>query len=125
MPFGQYDPVTANETAALNAQTALPVFCTPGVRPTSIDLDNGQNFNTTRRMAQGTNFLGYQLYKDTGRTSVWGTGATNGVVPDTSTSRTSALTAGSSAIVIYGQIPAGQDIPGGAYTDTVNITVNY
>jgi spore coat protein U-like protein len=119
LTFPNYD-----STTDVTSSVPLQAFCTTGVAPTSIDLDNGANFGTSRRMASGANFLNYELYKDAGYSQTWGT-ATNGVVPDPSTSYTTALTSGGAPIVIYGQIPSAQDVPPGTYADTVNITVNY
>lgn len=127
LAFGAYDPVQANLSTAATGSTGLTVYCTKGATPTSIDLSDGANVSGgVRRMANGTDYLEYDLYKDSGRTSRWGAGATNGLVPDVSASATTALTVGGSAINIYGKIPAGQNtVPAGTYSDTVNITVNF
>ena len=72
------------------------------------------------------NFLSYELYKNSGRTMVWGTGAVNGVVPATSTSKNSDLTfSDTTPLTVFGRVPQNQDVTIGAYTDTVMITINF
>jgi spore coat protein U domain-containing protein, fimbrial subunit CupE1/2/3/6 len=126
LAFGAYDPVVINAATDLTAQQALTINCTKGTAATSIDLDNGANASgAQRRMKAGTDFLNYNLFKDSARTSNWTTGTTNGVVPDASTSKNTALTAGGNPIVVYGTVPQNQDVPAGSYADTVTITINF
>ncbi len=66
-----------------------------------------------------TDYLSYELYQDTGRTTVWG---------NSGTALFSAGSAPSKAprtFTVYGRIPAAQDVPAGAYADTVIATVNF
>jgi len=66
-----------------------------------------------------TDYLTYELYQETGRTTVWGT---------TGTALLSIGAAPSKAartFTVYGRIPSGQDLPAGSYTDTVQATVNF
>lgn len=75
---------------------------------------------TTRQMQGTTNtaaLLNYALYRDTGRTQNWGT-ATGATVTGTALATPTALT-------VYGQIPAGQNVAADAFTDTVQVTVTY
>src|SRR6476659_2923392 len=69
LTFGNYDPVTANNTtgADLYANSTLTVACTKGSPNVWIGLDAGANgasaVGTTRAMsAGGGNFLSYELY---------------------------------------------------------------
>jgi spore coat protein U-like protein len=113
--FGNYTGAVNNVTDA----SAVEATCTTGDIYT-ISADTGQNTThangTTRAMANGTNYLSYELYKDSGRTTVWNTsntvgGTGNGVAQD---------------YTIYAQIPGGQTIPiAGTYSDTVIATVSF
>jgi spore coat protein U domain-containing protein, fimbrial subunit CupE1/2/3/6 len=124
--FGAYDPVVANATTDLTAQQALTINCTKDTAATSIDLDNGIHASgAQRRMTNGSDNLNYNLFKDSARTSNWTTGAVNGVVPDASTSKNTALTSGGNPIVVYGTVPQNQDVSAGSYSDTVTITINF
>src|SRR5688572_29204745 len=71
--FGNYDPVAANATAPLDGVGTVTVTCTKGA-PAKVGLGVGSNAQgTVRRMiATAAEYLAYELYKDTGRTSVWG-----------------------------------------------------
>ena len=125
LSFGNYDPLVTHAATDLDVSQALSIKCTKGTAATSIDLDNGSNYSGGRRMKTGSNYLSYELYKNSGRTSVWSTGATNGVVPDTSTSKNSDLTVGGAALTVYGRVPQNQDVSSGSYSDTVVITINF
>ncbi len=82
-----------------------------------VSLDNGLNFSGgARRMKTGTNFLTYEMYNDSGRTTVWN--ASNTV------SYTAASKA-STGLTLYGRVAAGQDVPVGSYSDTVIATITF
>jgi spore coat protein U-like protein len=118
--FGAYDPVVANAAANLNATGTVTVACTKGAAAT-IDLDNGSNLSGgSRRMASGTDFLTYALYKDAARTQVWGSGLAGGT---TSAYNSASRTA--TAVTVYGTVPQAQDVAVGAYSDVVVATINY
>jgi spore coat protein U-like protein len=67
-------------------------------------------------------FLNYEVYKETGRTSVWGAG-------DSGTVRSGADMNGTGnvvAVTMYGRIPPAQlSAMAGAYTDTLVSTINF
>jgi spore coat protein U-like protein len=99
----------------VDAAGSFGVNCTSNA-PYSMTLDDGANVTgTQRRMISGSNYLNYDIYSDSGRTSAWrGTAAVSG------TGNGSTQT-----VNVYGRIPSGQTVPTGAYTDTVQITVSY
>ena len=120
--FGAYDPVSANAATALNGTGTVSVSCTSGAS-TSVTLGQGANANAgstaavpLRRLKDsGTNFLSYALYSDSGRTTVW-EGVTG--VAHNGTGTLTNLT-------VYGQIPAGQNVPAANYSDTVVATITF
>ena len=118
--FGVYDPVVANATTPLDATGAVIVTCTKGAG-TRIDLNDGSNASGgNRRMAAGGgNFLTYQLYQDTSRTTVWGSGGSAGQTIAGAPSKAPRT------FTVFGRVPAGQDVSAGAYTDTVVATINF
>ena len=69
-------------------------------------------------MAAGSGRLGYFLYQDTGRTTVWGNTAATGITQ----AGTGLL---GTAINVYGSIPINQNVPVGIYLDTVVATVSF
>ena len=120
LAFGNYDPVQAHYTAPLDGQTTLTVACTKGTA-VSIAMDNGTNAQgTTRRMTSGAaSFLGYEVYKDSSRSEVWGatgTGLFNGGVAPSRDPR---------QFTVYGRVTGGQDVSEGAFQDTVLVTVQF
>ena len=104
--FGIYDPVVTNASTPLDATGTVVVTCTKGAG-TRIDLGNGGNFLT------------YELYTDTGRTTVWGSGTTNGNTIGAAPSKAART------VTVYGRVAAGQDVSAASYTDTVVATINF
>lgn len=120
LAFGNYDPVQANNTAALDGQTTLTVACTKGTA-VNIAMDNGTNAaGPNRRMTSGgKEFLGYQVYKDSSRNQVWGStgnGLLNGGIAPSRDPR---------QFTVYGRVPGGQDVSEGSFQDTVLVTVQF
>lgn len=120
LAFGNVEPVN---NLNIDAAGSVTVTCSLGTSY-SVLLDDGANSSdgtvSTRRMKDaGTNYLSYQLYSDTLRTSVWGeTAATNDV--------TGIGTGLGVPILVYGRIPSGQQATQtGSYTDTINVTLNF
>lgn len=105
-----------------DADSSVFVTCTSGV-VYSLSLDAGQNDDgTTRRMINGTDFVSYRLYSDTGRTTLWGDGTTFGnEVSDTGTGVEQTVT-------VYGRVAEADNAstpPAAAYVDTVTVTVTF
>src|SRR5262245_838396 len=73
LAFGSYDPVVANASTNLDGTGTVSVACTKGTSAT-VGLGLGSNASgSTRRMGDGGgNFLTYELYQDSGHTTVWG-----------------------------------------------------
>lgn len=119
LAFGSYDPVVANASANLDGTGGVTVACTRGATA-SIALGSGSNATgSTRRMTDGAgNYLAYELYSDSGRSSVWNTGA--GAL-----GLTAAPSRAAREFAVYGRIAGNQDVPAGAYGDTVVATVNF
>jgi spore coat protein U-like protein len=121
--FGNYAPTTTHLTTALEAQGSVTVSCTSG---SVAHIQMGQGLNPVganeaapvRQMANGASRLAYWLYTDAARTDVWGNTSVTGV-DHTGTGATSG------AIAVYGRVPGAQNVPAGAYADTVQATVTF
>lgn len=117
--FGTVDTLSAS---AVNGTGSVSVTCTNGTGWTAaadIGAGSGATF-ATRRMTYSGNTLNYTLYRDSGRTQVWGDG--------TGSTYTIANTGSGSAqsFTVYGRVPGGQSsAPAGGYTDTVGVTITY
>jgi spore coat protein U-like protein len=114
LAFGAYDSFTQ---AQVDAQANLTIRCTRAT-VASISLSDGGNFVGTRRMAVGSEYLGYELYSNSTRTQRWGSSGAE-IFAWTATNSSS------TNLPIYGRIPASQDAAAGAYQDTIQVTVNY
>jgi len=121
--FGAYDAISANASTALNGTGAVKVTCTKNAAAT-VKLGQGANAGGSstdaapvRQMSDGSsNVMSYQLYSDSGRTSVWNN--------DTGVSHTG--TGSEVTLTVYGKVPAGQNtLPAGSYNDTVQATVTF
>lgn len=132
MTFPAYDPFT-NKTTPDNLTTpaTFTTNCTKGASNVYFTVSGGNNCTNspvsgTRAMKNGTNYLAYQLFQDSGYATPW-------VINTSTCAGTTQLSSGTItsssqnlSFSLYGQIPAGQD-PAAAsgYTDTVTVAVNY
>jgi spore coat protein U-like protein len=122
LAFGAYDPVGTNAATDLDQSGTMTVTCTKGA--TGITVGFGASSNDPagcaapqRCLASSGNYLNYQLYSDSSRSSVWTTAIAETVSGGTSSPTT---------LTVYGRIPKAQDASVGAsYADTVVATVNY
>lgn len=123
--YGNYDPISANAStgADVTGSGTITYTCTSGTAAT-ITLGQGSNSGTgssdaspVRRLKDGSNYLSYQLYQNTERTTVWGnTGGTGLGTNGTGNEQTA---------TVYGKINKGQNAAVGTYSDTVTATITY
>jgi len=115
------DPLSTS--VPLDASSSLTVQCT-NTTPYSVALNAGLNAGgaanfTSRTMKNGSYSMGYQLYTDVARSTVWGDGtASSSTVAGTGSG-------GNQTLTIYGRIPALTGAVPGTYTDTVTVTISY
>jgi spore coat protein U-like protein len=127
--FGSYDvfagsPITSTTTISVtctltggggNTDINYAIALSPGLSNTFVQ----------RTMKSGTNALGYNLYSNSTRTTVWGDGS--GAAPTVSGSMTVKKSAPThtDSPTVYGSVPALQDVGVGAYADNITIIVTY
>lgn len=123
--FGAYDPADTHLTANLDASGSVTVRCVRGTAVT-VALDQGTNPGTgsscaapLRQMIDGTEALGYGLFRDAARTQPWGCDTGN------TQQFTAAAPSAPTVLTTYGRIPGGQDVAAGEYTDTVTVNVTF
>ena len=117
--FGSYDPIGANATTPLDASGAITIACTKGSTVT-IGLDAGQNAaGSARRMAASPEFLAYDLYQDTTRSTVWGNSGAGLLGAGTAPSNAPRT------FTVYGRVATAQNVGAGSFTDVVLATVNF
>jgi spore coat protein U-like protein len=116
LSFGNYNPTNGT---AQDVDGSFIVTCTTGTAPV-VGLGLGNNAaGSTRRMVSGLQFLTYEIYKETGRTNVWGDA---GAATVTLAAAPSILP---QTIAVYGRIPANQSASTGVFLDTVAITLTF
>ncbi|CAN5417619.1 N/A [soil metagenome] len=123
--FGYYDPVspTANDTTG-----SVSVSCQAAVALAvsyQISLSAG-TYGTyaQRQLGASTQRLGYQLYTNTARSSIWGDGtAGTSVVSDGYL--LSILGVVSKDYQVYGRMPAQQNVAPGTYNDVITVLLSY
>ncbi|CAG9192132.1 Sigma-fimbriae tip adhesin [Paraburkholderia tropica] len=110
---------------AINQQTTLSVTCT-NTTPYNVGLDGGNVTGSTvaSRLMAGTatgnttTTVGFQLYQDAGRTTIWGNTQGTNTVAGTGTGSAQTLT-------VYGQVPAQTTPKPDTYQTTVTATVYF
>jgi spore coat protein U-like protein len=113
--FGNYSSAQVDQTGT------IAVVCTNGTSY-SVGLDAGAGTGATTSVRKLTGSLGgtlnYALYRDSGRTSNWGSAIGTDTQAGTGTGLVQNLT-------VYGRIDSAQTPLAGTYTDTVTITLTY
>jgi spore coat protein U-like protein len=111
--FGSYDVFN---TQPLDISGTINVSCDSSTSY-SLSLSSGSGSFTTRLMTSGVNRLAYNLYQDPTRLTIWGDGAGG-------TSMVNATGLGA-AYPVFGRIRALQNVPVGAYADTITVTLTF
>ena len=117
LAFGNYDATSGTPD---DAQSAVTATCTSG-ETYDIGLDVGTGTGATyavRRMTNGANTLNYSLFRNAGRTNVWGESIGVDTVAGTGNGSPQ-------NIDVYGRIPVGQYVAAGAYSDSILVTLTY
>lgn len=105
---------------AVPGTSTISVQCASGT-PYDVGLDAGLNGGgniNARRMVLGANSIAYQLYRDPGRTLVWGNTVDTDTVAGTGNGNAQSL-------AVYGSVPTQPTPPAGTYNDTITVTVTY
>lgn len=111
--FGGYDTLSSSPTDSVGN---VQVLCLTPISFT-VSLDAGSGTYTQRIMTGGADQLGYNLYTDASRVTVWG----DGLGATSSVSATGVTV----DLPVYGRIPAQQNVPANSYGDTITVTVSY
>lgn len=117
LDFGSHGFLNAN----IDATTTLGIQCTAST-PYDVGLSagsgGGATVSTRLMTGPGSATIGYSLYKDSGRTVVWGDTGSPDVLVGTGNGSIQSLT-------VYGRVP-GQPTPiAGNYIDTVTVTLTF
>ncbi|HUP91872.1 MAG TPA: spore coat U domain-containing protein [Solimonas sp.] len=124
--FGSYNPFSATP---LDSSGQVGVSCSISLGISiavsyTIKLSTGvAGSYAPRYMAAGANHLNYNLYTSSARTTVWGNGT--GGTSTVTDSYLLGLSTVARTYPVYGRVTAQQNLPGGSYSDTIMVTVEY
>lgn len=100
----------------VDATSTMQITCSSGLSYT-VFVTTSTGTRAMNTAVPGPTPLNYELYTDSGRTTVF---------PSTAAGATAQTGNGSGqALTIYGRIPSGQTVPIGAYSQTVTVNVDY
>ena len=128
MSLGSYDGF---QSTPLDSSGVFTVTCfrlgggatqpvTVGIGPSSV---SGGIATRQLRLVAGADLLTYNLYRDAGRTLVWGnTIGTNTVTQNLTVAN---FASNASTFTIFARINALQDVRAGTYNDSLTVTVTY
>jgi spore coat protein U-like protein len=117
--FGNYNVFSGS---ALDTTATITYQCNALSFNVTISLSKGQSSTYgPRRMNQGAEILTYNLYTNAGRSQIWGDGTGGTAVY----SRNNPPNNSDVTVVVYGRVPADQDVSAGSYSDTVSATINF
>lgn len=113
LAFGSYSGAILNATSAITVNCTKTTLYTIGL---NAGTSSGATVTNRFMTGPGGTLMSYSLFSDSARTINWG-----------STSNTVAGTGNGTAqpITVYGQIPSGQILTPGTYTDTITATITY
>ena len=124
LEFGTYDGILDNATTHKDVDFSVSALCsldtkgTMNINPGLAAVADSGTVTPVRQMANGSSRLKYNLYKNIGRTTIWGAGVDTGGNLHTGTGITK-------SIVGFARLNAGQVVHDGAYSDTITISVDY
>jgi len=126
--FGIYNPLTTSPTLA-NGQVSASCTLT-GTTTTTVSLVSSYSTGSSgtyaaRTMLSGASVLGYNLYYDAAFSQIRGDGTGGSTTGGASFTLTRTAPTQSTTSVIYGRVPALQDVAAGSYLDTIVFTVTY
>ena len=117
--FGNYNVFNG---AAVDSTGTITYTCNSHATNITISLSKGASTSYNQRiMIKGAEALTYNLFTDAAKTSVWGDGTGGTSVY----SRTNPPNNTNVNLTVYGQIPPGQDVSAGTFSDTVSATINF
>jgi spore coat protein U-like protein len=118
LDFGSHPAMQAgNYNAAISlAGNPIQIQCTPSLA-VSMTIDGGQNaLGNQRRMRFGSYFIPYTLSTQAG----------GGVLMQPNVAISINVSAGPAVLPVYGRAsPSGSGVPGGQYTDTLQVLISW
>jgi len=121
LPFGTHSSLNV----VRDGQATLTVTCTNGT-PYTVKLDGGRSTNVNARLLYrngvGPQTIPYNLYTDSGRSTIWGTGVQGSTVTGSGTGSGPGTPR---TLIVYGRVPTAATFTAGNYSDVVTVSVEY
>lgn len=125
LAFGTYDVFSPSP---LNSGGTVTVTCTTLISLNvsfNVTLSTGSSGNhSARTMTSGAATLAYQVYVDSARSRIWGSGSQNSSI-FTGGYLLGVLFPVVTSFDFYAQVPARQNVTPGSYADVLTVTVTY
>lgn len=117
--FGTYNVFNGS---ALDSTGTITYNCNAAAKNISVSLSKGTSSTySPRTMSKSAELLGYNLFRDAARTTIWGDGTSGtSVYLDASPPKDTNVN-----LTVYGRVSAGQDVSAGTFSDTVSATINF
>lgn len=128
MSFGLYDTISPvhNDSTATVTVSCTPGLGSPLTTPYTLTVaGTGGAGDSVRSIAAGSHRLYYQVYKDAGRSLVWGNGSSSGPGMAGSVTSAATLVPGLQTHTAYTRLPARQAVPAAIYLGTLLVTIDY
>lgn len=124
LAFGTYNPGNAAPTTATATVTANCISVSIPMQATvDLSLSAGTSGNAAaRQMASGAARLDYNIYQDSGYSTVWGNGSNGGQLQ---TMTINNLLSFNTTKTAYGRIPARSFPKPGGYSDSIVVTFTF
>lgn len=124
--FGTYDVFDASPTDTAGTVSVTCRVILLGLLVSykvSLDTGGSSSYNPRKMQKGGSYTLGYNIYKDSARTQVWGDGSSG--TSTLSVSKPVQVGTHTDDYNLYGRMSAGQNVEAGSYSDTITVTVEY
>ena len=124
LSFGSYDvfsTIPRDSTATITVTCNAPPQNPNAPIPVIISLSPGNSGAYAQRRMQGPgSTLAYNLFTTPSFSTVWGDGSGGSQTQTNLVTRTIPWNA-----IIFGRIPAGQNVPVGSYSDVITVTIEW
>jgi spore coat protein U-like protein len=121
--FNSYDPTSTTDDTSTGSVSVTCVLASASAGSYVISLGQGRSNSYATRTLKLASSLSYNLYTTSSVPApIWGDG-TGGSQSVTGSFPSTLLN--TQSFTVYGRIPSGQNVPPGAYTDTVTVMVDF
>ena len=115
LAFGTYSGALIDSTSTISVTCTNTTLYNVGL---NAGMATGATVTNRSMTGPASALLSYKLFSNSGHSTNWGNTVGTNAVAGTGNGSTQPLT-------VYGQLPAGQFVKPGSYTDTITVSVTY